>query len=436
MSALLARALSVSAIGWQKMLTEGCSLEKALTFCLINQDQELKAAVQSLLYSAVRQRAKTSLLLEKLVHKEPSPLNKAILSIALALLLEQKEKTFTVVNQAVEAVKSDPNNAWAAGFINAVLRNFLRNRSRLTASFETNLSARFNAPGWWISKIRRDYPQDWQSILTVQNKKPPLTLRINRAKTSVEAFLENLQDAGLKGQQIGRWAVMIEPACPVNQIPGFQKGLCSVQDAGSQLVTDFLSLKANDKVLDACAAPGGKTAQMLESCPLDVTAMEIDPQRAPLIQQTLDRLGLKATVVVGDASDKNSLKDIHEVDAILLDAPCTASGIVRRHPDIVWSRRPQDIALLASRQKKLLETLWEKLPAGKDLLYVVCSIFPEEGPEQIREFVSRHPDAQLKDKPGLEGGMLRLIPTECEKNPVLPRNHDGFFYALLTKEPK
>ncbi len=433
MSTSLSKAIAISAIGWQKMLSESCSLEKALEVCLAGQPNEMKGVVQSLLYTTVRHRAKVELLLGKLVKKPPQENTKALLYIALALLLEGKEKAFTVVNQAVDAAKMNAETAWSSGFINAVLRNFLRSRSQLTASFKTNLSAQFNAPGWWISKVRQAYPNQWRGILSTQNKQPPLTVRVNRSKISVSDFLLKLEQNGLTGKQVGSWAVVIEPACPVNKIPGFFEGLCSIQDAGSQLVTELLTLKEGDRVLDACAAPGGKSAQLLETYKLDLTAMEIDPKRAPRIKDTLSRLNLNAKIVVGDASDESCVEKLGDFDAIVLDAPCTASGIVRRHPDIVWSRRPEDVALLAQRQRKILETLWKRLPSGKDLLYIVCSVFPEEGPEQIKCFLEKHPEAHLKGTPLAPDGVLRLLPTEQEADKNLPTNHDGFFYALLTK---
>lgn len=436
MSALLGQAMAVCTSGWQLMIKESASLERALSYCLNKQSPELRSIVQSLLYTTVRHRARVEVLLKKLVQKEPKENIKALLSISLALLLENKEKDFVVVDQAVEAAKTLTQTKWAGGFVNAVLRNFLRNRTKLSEGFKTNLCARFNAPGWWISKIRQAYPKNWQNILQVQNSRPPLTLRVNVSKISVEEFLDNLNHAGLHGQQVGPLAVIIEPPCPVEKIPGFLSGHCSVQDAGSQLVTQFLSLQDHDKVLDACAAPGGKTALLLESQTLNVTAMEVDPARASKIHETLSRLGLEAKIVVGDAGDKNVLNQLGMFDAILLDAPCTASGIVRRHPDIVWSRRPEDVKVLASRQAKLLEALWEKLPDGKDLLYIVCSIFPEEGPEQIENFLKKHPQAHLKATPLASDGMLRLLPTESENNNALPKNHDGFFYALLNKRSK
>lgn len=436
MSIPLNQAMLISASGWQKIVSESCSLEKALTFCTSDEQPEARSVVQSLLYTTVRHRAQVDYLVRKLVKKEPQEKVRSLLCVALALLLEDKEKPFTVVNQTVEAAKTDPELSWSSGFFNAVLRNFLRNRSQLTAAFKTNLSTRYNAPGWWISKIKRSYPKSWQSILSTQNKRPPLTLRINRAKTTVDEFLKTLTEHGFQAKPIGTWAVMIEPPCPVNKIPGFSEGLCSVQDAGSQLVTELLELRDGDRVLDACAAPGGKTAQLLETHRLDVTAMEIDPDRAVRINETLSRLGLTAKIVVGDASDESVLDKLGEFDAILLDAPCTASGIVRRHPDIVWSRRSEDIDVLASRQAHLLETLWKKVPQGKQLLYVVCSIFPEEGPMQIQRFLDRHPEASLKTNTLSSDGMLRLVPTENEHVQGLPINHDGFFYALLVKGNK
>ena len=250
----------------------------------------------------------------------------------------------------------------------------------------------------------------------------------------MQEYLDLAQKTGVNAKAIGPWAVIIDPPCPVQKIPGFTQGLVSVQDAGSQLVTEILKLTPGSKVLDACAAPGGKTAQLLENYDLDVTAIEIDPTRAPKINETLSRLGLKATVKVGSAADIDFLKSLGTFDAIVLDAPCTASGIVRRHPDIPWARRQSDIEQLAQTQAKILDTVWQILPNGKDLLYVVCSIFPEEGPWQIQAFFIRHTDAVLKRLPFNGEEMLRLIPTEKESAQGLPLVHDGFFYALLSKK--
>lgn len=434
MSVALHKALQIAAVAWAQMRTEGSSLERALAYATKGASAEEKGASQSVLYNATRHWAKLDIVTQKLISREPPIETKSLLEVALALLLNGKENHFTVVNQAVQAAKNNPSTVHGAGFINAVLRNFLRSRAHLTKGFNTNLSARFNAPGWWISKIRKAYPKDWEAILTTQMLPPPMTLRINKRRTSMSTYCQMLNEVGINATPVSDWGIVLDHPRPVTEVPGFQDGLVSVQDAGSQMVPQFLEPHDGQKILDACSAPGGKTAHLLEAQNITVTAVEVDPVRAQKIDSTLSRLGLKAEVVVSDASDVKKLEKFGPFDAILLDAPCTASGIVRRHPDIVWMRRPQDIENLASQQRKLLDAMWTILPAGKKLLYATCSIFPEEGPLQIERFLETHPDAQACTLPGLDSPMLRLIPTDNEKNPLLPRVHDGFFYALITKK--
>ncbi len=233
----------------------------------------------------------------------------------------------------------------------------------------------------------------------------------------------------------GMYGLRLEEPRPVRDIPGFADGLVSVQDAGSQLAAPILGAKDGMRVLDACAAPGGKTAHILELADVDLTALEIDPLRAVRITENLDRLGLKANVRVADASDIQSWWDGKPFDRILLDAPCTASGIVRRHPDIPWSRKPEDIAQLARTQAKLLENLWPLLVKGGRILYAVCSVFSEEGPAQIESFCSKHPDAKLIPIGPDKEILLSLPPAEGvqDKPEFFPKTHDGFFYALIEK---
>ena len=434
MSIPLHKALQIAAVAWAKMRTEGSSLERALAYATKGMSAEEKGASQSVLYNATRHWAKLDVITQKLISREPPVETKCLLEVALALLLNGKENHFTVVNQAVQAAKANPSTVHGAGFINAVLRNFLRSQAQLTKGFATNLSTRFNAPGWWISKIRKAYPQDWESILTTQTLPPPMTLRVNQRRTTLQGYRQMLADAGIEATPISDWGLVLDRPRPVTEVPGFQDGLVSVQDAGSQMVPQFLQPTCGQNILDACSAPGGKTAHLLEAEDITVTAVEVDPERAKKIDSTLSRLGLKADIVVADAADIKKLEKSGPFDAILLDAPCTASGIVRRHPDIVWMRRPQDIENLAAQQRKLLNAMWSILPAGKKLLYATCSIFPEEGPLQIERFLAEHPDAQATALPGLDSSMLRLIPTDKEKNPALPLVHDGFFYALMTKK--
>ncbi|MBO7173485.1 MAG: 16S rRNA (cytosine(967)-C(5))-methyltransferase RsmB [Burkholderiaceae bacterium] len=434
MSIPLHKALQIAAVAWAKMRTEGTSLERALAYATKGLSAEDKSASQSVLYNATRHWAKLDVVTQKLISREPPIETKCLLEVSLALLLNGKENHFTVVNQAVQAAKNNPATVHGAGFINAVLRNFLRSRAQLTKGFATNLSTRFNAPGWWISKIRKAYPQDWEAILTTQTLPPPMTLRINQRRTTMSAYCQTLVEAGINATPVSDWGLVLDRPRPVSEIPGFQEGVVSVQDAGSQMVPQFLQPAIGQKVLDACSAPGGKTAHLLEAQDITVTAVEVDPDRAKKIDSTLSRLGLKAEIIVSDAADVKKLEKAGPFDAILLDAPCTASGIVRRHPDIVWMRRPEDIQNLAAQQRKLLDAMWSILPAGKKLLYATCSIFPEEGPLQVERFLADHPDAQATNLPGLESSMLRLIPTDKEKNPSLPLVHDGFFYALITKK--
>lgn len=434
MSVPLHKALTLAAYAWSKMRNEKTSLERALALATVRCAGEEKSAAQSLLYNATRHWAKLDIITKKLISREPPIETKSLVEVALALLLSGKENNFTVVNQAVIAAKNSPATVHGAGFVNAVLRNFLRSQTQLTKGFSNNLNTRFNAPGWWISKIRKTYPQDWESILLTQTLPPPMTLRVNQRKTDVQAYCQLLAQAGIDAQPISQWGVMLKEPKPVSEIPGFSEGLVSVQDAGSQLVPQFLEPQPHQNILDACSAPGGKTAHLLESEDVTITAVEVDPERAKKIESTLSRLGLEATIIVSDASDVEKIKKAGPFDAILLDAPCTASGIVRRHPDIVWLRRPEDIDSLARQQRKLLEAMWSILPVGKKLLYATCSIFPEEGPLQIERFLAEHADAQAEILPGLTSSMLRLIPTQKEKNAALPLVHDGFFYALLSKK--
>lgn len=433
MSVTLSTAIGLASVAWTHMRDDGYSLERALQQTCHSSSSEEKAAVQSLLYTTTRNWAKLNILLPKLVSREPSAQVQSLLDVSLALLMKDGEREFTVVDQTVRCAKSTQQTAFASGFINAVLRNFLRNKSQLLKSMSTNLNVQFNAPGWWISKIRKDYPQQWQRILKTQTLPPPLTLRVNLRKTSVEDYLSLLTDHGITGTKIGRTAVVLDRPYPVQQIPGFNNGLVSIQDAGSQHIPEFISLKSGERILDACCAPGGKTAHMLECADVSITAVEIDSERAKKIEQTLARLGLHATVLVQDANNIRSISKYGPFDTIVLDAPCTASGIVRRHPDIPWSRRPDDIRHLAMQQRTLLNSMWSLLNEGSHLLYVVCSIFPEEGPLQIERFLQENTNAHLIELPNF-GRYARLLPTEIrDENGTVVDVHDGFFYALLKK---
>jgi 16S rRNA (cytosine967-C5)-methyltransferase len=399
---------------------------------------ELRPGVQALIFHVLRSLGRAQALRQLLAQRTPPPPADALLCTALALAWQENEapyEVFTLVNQAVEAAKRGAATQQQASFINACLRRFLRERGALVAATEANPVARWNHPKWWIDRLQKDWPDRWQQILLANNHHAPMSLRVNTRRTSVQSYLQTLSAAGLGAAAEGAWGITLAQPMPVPEIPGFADGLVSVQDGAAQIAAPLLlsglAATAPLRVLDACAAPGGKTAHLLEFTDCDVTALEIDPERAQRIHQTLQRLGLQAAVVVADAAAPASWWDGQLFDAILLDAPCSASGIVRRHPDVRWLRRETDIAQLVAIQARLLKLLWPLLkPAGR-LLYCTCSVFKAEGQDQAQTFLARNTDAHLLSSPG------HLMPSNGATAGAVPDNrdgdHDGFYYALLEK---
>ena len=395
----------------------------------------LRPGVQALAVHVWRNLGRAQALRSALVSRMPAPATDALLCVALALIWEEDAApydAFTLVNQAVEALKRNAATAAHANFVNACLRRFLRERAELVAATDHNPEARWNHPRWWVERLQREHPQHWQAMLTAANRHPPMTLRVNARKSQVGEYLEQLRSLGIAARPGDAQVIYLEQAVPVTQLPGFAQGLVSVQDAAAQLAAPLLleSLGATLRVLDACAAPGGKTAHLLELSESAVTAIELDARRMQRVAQTLERLGLQAQLQVGDASRPQDWWDGLPFDGILLDAPCTASGIVRRHPDVRWLRRESDIAQLAQLQATILEALWPLLRPGGRMVYCTCSVFLAEGSEQVRRFVGQHADARWLASPGhlLPGGEGDA---KLGDNPS--HDHDGFFYALLEK---
>ncbi len=416
-------------------IEEGATLEKALALAGAGASQNERAAMQSLVYSAMRRALLTEGIIKKLANRPPAPAVRHLLACALSELMDRPEKAYAIVNETISAAKDDPATEFAAGFLNACLRRFTRDKEAILETLMRDPCLKFNAPRWWIERLDQTLGREAADrVLAVNLTKPPFTVRVNRRKTTPEDWCRAAQAAGQKVSLISGEAVLVADPVPVESLYGFSDGLVSVQDAGAQLAAHFLAPKKGERLLDACAAPGGKTAHLLETEDCDVTALEIDPVRAARIQENLNRLQLSAHVARADAAETGTWWDGQLFDAILLDAPCTASGIVRRHPDIVFFREPRDITELAKQQQKLLEALWPCLKIGGRLLYVVCSIFDEEGQNQIQGFLKRHADAAASPLPGLAASELRLLPTEGGTDEFgLAGPHDGFFYALLTK---
>ena len=399
----------------------------------------LRPGVQSLAFHYWRNAGRAQALRDRLVQKHPPAPIDALLCATLALAWSDQDapyEVFTLVNQAVEAAKRQRPTARHAAFLNACLRRFLRERPALVSSTDADPVARWNHPAWWIARLQSDYPRQWQDILRASNQKAPMALRTNARKTSVSAYLQELTQAGMDAWVDDRGALILKHAVAVQSLPGFAQGRVSVQDAAAQwaapLLLQGMALDSQARILDACAAPGGKTGHLLELSPAQVTALELDPQRCKRIGENLLRLELAAAnVVVGDASKPQSWWDGKAYDAILLDAPCTASGIVRRHPDIRWLRRASDISQLAAIQQALLQTLWPLVKVGGRLLYCTCSVFLAEGSDQIALFLASNSDAVLLPSPG------HLMPQHAPFTEQVPDNrpydNDGFFYALLEK---
>lgn len=408
--------------------------------------QRLRPGVQALLFQVLRNLGRAQALQKQLVSRAPAPKVSALLSTALALAWDEAHAPyppFTLVNQAVEAAKNGAARA-QSGFINACLRRFLRERDMLVAATDNDPVAVWNHPAWWIARLKKDHPQDWQAILAANNAQPPMTLRVNAQKCTQDQYQSVLTAINLKAEAVAETGLQLEHAAPVQELPQFEAGWVSVQDGAAQAAAPLLLAGMVQpegrplRVLDACAAPGGKTAHLLERAApgsIEVTALEIDPERARRIGETLARLGLHAKVMVADASKPDDWFESQcggqAFDAILLDAPCTASGIVRRQPDVRWLRRESDVAQLASIQSKLLDTLWPLLQPGGRMVYCTCSVFKAEGDAQMQAFLTRNTTALSLPAPG------HLLPGNSAKDDSLSDNplgdHDGFFYALLEK---
>ena len=421
-------------------MVQGVQAGRSLTELLAALPAPVRPATQALAFDALRRLGGAQAVCALVASKAPPREVHSLLVTALALLWPPAPgqrapyPDHTLVDQAVHAARR--RTPAAIPFINAVLRRFVREREALVAAAEHDPVGAFNHPLWWIERVRHDWPAQWQALLAQANRRPPMTLRVNARRATPEAYVQRLTALGRAARVLEGGAVLLDEPCAVGELPGFADGEVSVQDAAAQRAAPLLlgaGLPRNARVLDACAAPGGKTAHLLELAELDLTALDADPLRLARVQQTLARLHLHAKVQAGDARHPATWWDGRPFDAILLDAPCSASGIVRRHPDIRWLRRPADVGALAKVQAALLDALWPLLAPGGRLLYATCSIFKAEGQQQIDAFLQRVAPGSARLDPASPGHLLGL-PDLLDNRPAgAASSADGFYYALLTQ---
>ncbi|WP_045225054.1 16S rRNA (cytosine(967)-C(5))-methyltransferase RsmB [Methyloterricola oryzae] len=422
-----ARALAATAL--ESVTAGGRSLTAALDEILPKAPKEQdRAFIQALCFGVLRQYWRLDFLLRQLATK---PIRDEQIRLLALLGLYQLEFTRVKPYAAVaETVSAVGRKSWARALLNGILRNYQRQREHLQSLADDDLEARFAHPAWLIERLRADWPAEYETILLEGNRQAPLCLRVNPLQTSREAYLLQLQGAGLGGRpaRFAPQGIVLTDASPVERLPGFAEGRASVQDAAAQLAAGLLNTEPGQRVLDVCAAPGGKTAAILEACPeCEMVAVDIAPERNARVRENLERAGFEAKIITGDAANPMDWWDGRPFDRILLDAPCSATGVIRRHPDIKWLRRPEDIAALAATQAHILEATWPLLAPGGLMLYATCSVLREENEARIAAFLNTQPDAQerriIADW-GCEAGYGRqILPGE--------EDMDGFYYCLL-----
>jgi 16S rRNA (cytosine967-C5)-methyltransferase len=414
---------------------EGANLRDALAEVDDGSPSRGRALVQELAYGTLRHFGTLDAIAGELARKPiADALLRSLVCVALYQLDETRAPAFAVVDRAVAAagVLVRPG---AKPLVNALLRRYLRERAALHEAVRASEVAHWSHPQWWIDRVRRDHPSDWQSILEAGNARPPLTLRVNRHVTDRAALLGGFARANIAARGVGESGLIVEEPRPVTELPGYADGAFAVQDLGAQLAAPLLGVADGMRVLDACAAPGGKTAHLLELADIELIALDVDPQRLPRIHENLVRLRLgdrRVRVVQGDAKERAAWWDGGPFDRILLDVPCTASGVVRRHPDGKWRHRASDVDRFAGEQARLLDATWPLLARGGKLLYATCSVFSAENGERIAEFTRRHPDALRESLTFPAAARHRdgqLLPSTSGAG----HNQDGFFYALLGK---
>jgi 16S rRNA (cytosine967-C5)-methyltransferase len=398
------------------------------------QDQ---AFVQALCYGVLREWPRPEFILKQLLHtplKKDTDLLRCLLLCGIHELRCMQTAEYAAVSETVEAC-NELGAGWARGLINAILRNAQRKKDEFTAAFNTDPETQYAHPRWLLKQFQQDWPDHWQAIVNANNQQAPMMLRVNQRKRSRAELLALLQEKNIAATPAAYtdMGIILAQACDVQALPGFAKGEVSVQDAAAQRVIPIVDPQPGERILDACAAPGGKTCHLLEQQPQlrELVALDHNPQRLQRIQDNLDRLQLHATLLCGDAAQPHSWWDNEPFDRILLDAPCSASGVIRRHPDIKVLRQAQDIAALAQQQTQILTALWPLLKPGGMLIYTTCSVLVQENDAPLAQFHVHHPAATIVPIDAAWGHATafgrQLLPGED--------NMDGFYYACLRKTP-
>ncbi|HIQ14588.1 MAG TPA: 16S rRNA (cytosine(967)-C(5))-methyltransferase RsmB [Leucothrix sp.] len=407
----------------QRVIYKGESLSAAL------EDAE-DSMVRDLCYGSLRWHEPLSALLKELLSKQLKKKDKdveCLIRVGLYQIIYQKTPDHAAVGETVNALKG-LKKPWAKKLVNAVLRNYLRGQEKLQAIIQKQAPAQYAFPQWLIDKIKHEWPDNWQEILHQLNQRAPMTLRVNLNHQSRDEYLHKLKQAKIDAQIVDgvETAIKLDKPCNVQDLPSFTEGEVSVQDAAAQLASILLDCEDGMRVLDACAAPGGKTGHILESAnQLDVIAVDNSESRLKRVTQNLQRLKLDAKVITADVLDTESYAKNIMFDRILLDAPCSATGVIRRHPDIKVLRRKTDIAELQQLQSKMLDVLWEKLKVGGVLLYATCSILPQENERQIQAFMGRYKQAKVLPIIGAQELGRQVFPGE--------NSMDGFYFARIMK---
>ena len=430
MNPRLAAARALAAV-----LNGKASLGSSLPPLLDRVEPRDRGLAQDLAFGTARWQPRLALLADKLLQKPFKAADRdveALLLVGLYQLLHTRIPAHAAIGETVACVDKLKKSS-LKGLLNAVLRNAQRDHEALFAELERDPVLHTAHPRWLQKRLKADWPEQWQAICTANNEHPPLILRVNRRHGNRDDYLAELRGNGIEAEPctFSRDGIRLLQPCDVKTLPGFAEGRVSVQDEAAQLAADLLDLAPGQRVLDACAAPGGKTCHLLEAQPQlsEVIALDLEPGRLARVQENLERLQLKATLIAADGRDVTSWWDGKPFQRILLDAPCSATGVIRRHPDIKLTRQADDIAALAQLQGELLDALWPTLEVGGVLLYATCSVLPQENSDNIAAFLQRTPGARELDIAGAFG--LK----QAHGRQLLPQadGHDGFYYAKLIK---